>query len=105
MKKEILSKQDNLLIRRLILEPGEAMPWHTDLCRRYSVTIRGEALGIEMRDSGEMETFPVWPGLADWDEPYAQVHRGVNVGSVPYEEIVIFFLDEPGMDPQPEPDS
>lgn len=101
MKTEILSKRNNTLIRRLILEPGEAMPWHTDICQRYSVVIRGEALGIEFRDSGEIENFPVQPGLAEWDEPEARVHRGVNVGSVPYEEVVIFFLEEPDMDPQP----
>ncbi|MDX1523309.1 MAG: hypothetical protein R3264_16915 [Anaerolineae bacterium] len=102
MKKEILSREPGLLIRRLILEPGEAMPWHIDLCRRYSVTIRGDKLGIEDRATGEIESFPVYPGLTGWDEPYLTVHRGVNVGTVPYEEVVIFFLDEPGMDPQPE---
>ncbi len=102
MLKEILSQRNNILIRRLILESGEALPWHTDACTRYSVVIRGEALGIEFRDSGEIETFPVYPGLAEWDEPEPRVHRGVNVGAVPYEEIVIFFLDDPDMDPQPE---
>jgi hypothetical protein len=103
MKTELLSKRSNTLIRRLILEPGEVMPWHTDVCHRYSVVIRGEALGIEFRDSGELKSFPVQPGLAEWDEPEPRVHRGVNVGSVPYEEVVIFFLDDPDMNPQPEP--
>ncbi len=104
MKKEILSKRFNTLIQRLILEPGEAMPWHRDVCSRYSVVIRGKSLGIEYRDSGERERFPVYPGLADWDEPEARVHRGVNMGAVPYEEVVIFFLDSPEMEPQPEAD-
>ena len=79
------------------------MPWHRDACHRYSVVIRGEALGIEFRDSGEVESFPVHPGMSEWDEPESSVHRGVNVGSVPYEEAVIFFLDEADTDPQPEP--
>ena len=78
------------------------MPWHTDTCSRYSVVIRGESLGIEFRDSGELKSFPVHPGMAGWDEPQSRVHRGVNVGSVPYEEVVIFFLDDPDADPQPE---
>ncbi len=103
METEVLSKRYNTLIRRLILEPGEAMPWHTDSCHRYSVVIRGEALGIEFRDSGQPASFPVHPGMAGWDEPEPRVHRGVNVGSVPYEEVVIFFLDDPDMEPQPEP--
>ena len=48
-------------------------------------------------------SFPVHPGMAEWDEPHDKVHRGVNVGSVTYEEVVVFFLDDPEMDPQPEP--
>lgn len=103
MKKEILSKRYNTLIRRLILDPGEAMPWHTDICSRFTVVVQGDALGIEYRDSGEIESFPVRPGLAEWDEPQSRVHRGVNVGSVPYEEVVIFFLGEADTEPQPEP--
>ena len=104
MKKEILSKRNNTLIRRLILEPGEALPWHTDLCTRFTVVVQGDALGLEFRDSGEIESFPVQPGLAGWDEPEPRVHRGVNVGTVPYEEVVIFFLDDADTDPQPEAD-
>ena len=64
--------------------------------------IGGEALRIEFRDSGDVVEVPVHAGLADWDEPEARVHRGVNAGSTPYEEIVTFFLSGPGMDPQPE---
>ena len=102
MKSETISQRENILIRRHILEPGEALPWHMDLCHRFSVVIRGDALGIEYRDSGDVETFAVYPGMADWDEPQSKVHRGVNIGKVPYEEIIIFFLNEPGMEPQPE---
>jgi hypothetical protein len=29
------------------------------------------------------------------------VHRGVNVGREPYEEVTIFFLDRPDAVPQP----
>jgi hypothetical protein len=93
----------DLLIRRLILEPGEAMPWHTDNCHRFSVVVRGDELSIQMRDTGERITFAVHPGLAEWDQPQARVHRGVNTGTVSYEEVVIFFLSRSGMNPQPEP--
>ena len=67
MKSETISDRDDLIIRRHILEPGEALPWHTDLCHRFTVVVTGEALSIEYRDSGEIETFPVHPGMADWD--------------------------------------
>jgi hypothetical protein len=103
MKKEILSKRNNTLIRRLILEPGEVMPRHTDVCASFSVTIRGDALGIEFRDSGKIERLTIKPGLAEWDEPESKVHRGVNISSVTYEEVVIFFLEDPDQEPQPEP--
>jgi hypothetical protein len=39
-----------------------------------------------------------------WDEPTDLVHRGVNVGQHPYEEVTIFFLDHPDAVPQPSPD-
>jgi hypothetical protein len=64
--------------------------------------VSGDRLSIEYRDTGEVETFPVHAGLADWDAPQPSVHRGVNSGTVSYEEVIIFFLDEPGIEPQPE---
>lgn len=102
MKTETISQRENTLIRRHILQPGEALPWHTDLYHRFSVIISGDELGIEYRQSGEIERIAVYPGMADWDEPQPKVHRGVNIGKVPYEEIVIFFLGDPGTEPQPE---
>jgi hypothetical protein len=100
MRLEVLTQRDDLVIRRLVLEPGDAMPWHTDACRRFSVVVRGDALTIEFRD-GERVPVSVHAGLAGWDEPDARVHRGVNTGAMPYEEIVTFFLDPPGIEPQP----
>jgi len=98
----IASQRDDILIRRHILEPGEALVWHTDLCHRVVVTIRGDLLRTEYRDPGETETFEVQPGTIHWSEPQARVHRVVNVGNVPYEKVVVFFLGEPGMEPEPE---
>ena len=102
MQMEVITKRDDLLIRRQILEPGEALPWHVDLSHRFSVVVRGEQLQIEFRETGETVTFEVHPGMADWDKPEPRVHRGVNTGTTTYEEIVMFFLDPPGIDPQPE---
>jgi quercetin dioxygenase-like cupin family protein len=101
MRTEIITKRDDVLVRRLVLEPGEAMPWHTDACHRFSVVVRGDELSIEMRDTAERQTFALRPGLADWDAPEPRVHRGVNTGTSTYEEVVLFFLDPPGIDPQP----
>jgi quercetin dioxygenase-like cupin family protein len=102
VKTELITERDDLVIRRRVLEPGEAMPWHTDACHRFSVVVRGERLRIEFRDSAEQIAVPVHPGMAEWDEPDQRVHRAVNAGSTPYEEIVTFFLDAPGSDPQPD---
>jgi hypothetical protein len=57
------------------------------------------------RDGGESDRFEVSPGQAGWDEPTDRVHRGVNVGEQPYEEIAIFFLDHPDAVAQPGDDN
>ena len=101
MKEEIIDQRDNILIRRAILEPGETSPWHTDVCRRFSVIVRGDELAIEYRDDRPMVRFKISPGDADWDEPTDQAHRAVNVGHGAYEEVVIFYLDGAGSAPQP----
>ena len=102
MQTEVITRRDDHLIRRLVLEPGEAMPWHTDACHRFAVIVRGQQLAIEFRESGEQITVPVHPGMVDWDAPDARVHCAVNTGSTPYEEVVTFFLSSSGIDPQPE---
>lgn len=100
MRTETITRRADLVVRRLVLEPGEAMPWHTDPCERLTVVVRGELLRIEFRD-GEELTVPVTPGMAGWDNPDARVHRAVNAGTQPYEEVVTFFLPGPDADPQP----
>ena len=66
------------------------------------VIVRGDRLSVEMRDTAECEVVAVHPGLADWDDPEPRVHRGINSGTSFYEEVVLFCLDPPGLDPQPE---
>ena len=102
MKSETISQRENLIIRRHILEPGEVLPWHTDLCHRFTVIVTGDQITIEYRDTGKTETFAVQPGMADWDEPQPNVHRGINTGKVRYEEVIMFFIDHPDVEPQPE---
>ena len=101
MAEEELIRRDTVLVRRLRLEPGEAMHWHTDPFHRVTVVLAGERLAIETRDGSELARFEVTPGQVGWDEPSESVHRGVNVGSTPYEEVTIFFLDRSGAVPQP----
>jgi quercetin dioxygenase-like cupin family protein len=98
---ELISREPGLVIRRSVLEPGEATPWHTDPCRRFSVVVRGERLAIEYRDGGR-EEFAVHPGEADWNAPEARVHRAVNVGATTFEEVVTFQTARSDADPQPE---
>jgi quercetin dioxygenase-like cupin family protein len=101
LKDEILSQRGTTLVRRLQLAPGEAMPWHRDPFHRVTVVLHGQAIAIEYRDGSEGQRFELTPGEVDWDEPTDCVHRGVNVGKEPYEEITIFFLDHPDDVPQP----
>jgi len=98
---EIISQEDQILIHRAILAPGEATPWHQDACRRFTVVVRGDGLTIEYRD-GERAEITVHPGLADWEEPQGRLHRAVNTGQEVFEEVVTFFLEYAEQVPQPE---
>jgi hypothetical protein len=101
MSEEVILQNGTVLVRRQRLAAGEAGPWHSDSCRRVTVVLSGEALSIEYHDGGAADRVYVAPGLADWDEPTTRVHRAINIGATPYEEIVVFFLDAPGAEPQP----
>ena len=98
---ETISQRGTTLVRRLVLEPGMATPWHVDPFNRITVVVRGDALAIEHRDGRETEHVKVFAGETDWDAPTDQVHRAVNVGQSTYEEVTIFFLDRPDAVPQP----
>jgi quercetin dioxygenase-like cupin family protein len=104
MAEEELIRRDTILVRRLRLEPGEAMHWHRDPFHRVTVVLEGDVLAIEARDGSELARFEVTPGQVDWDEPGEHVHRGVNVGSRPYEEVTVFLLDRPDAVAQPPAD-
>ena len=65
MRSETITQRDDLIIRRHILEPSEALPWHRDLCHRFTVVVTGERLQIEYRDTGEIEIIHVQAGL-EW---------------------------------------
>jgi hypothetical protein len=83
------------------LKPGEASPWHVDACHRVTVVLNGTQLAIERRDGAPPHKVRVRPGQVDWDRPGTEVHRAVNVGRQPYDEVVVFFLAYPGQNPQP----
>lgn len=89
-------------MRRLVLAPGEAARWHRDPFHRVSVVFKGDILAIEFRDGRPGQHVKVAPGQVDWDEPCDRVHRAVNIGDMPYEEITVFFLAHPDDIPQPD---
>jgi quercetin dioxygenase-like cupin family protein len=101
MAEEELFRRGTVLVRRLRLEPGAAMPWHRDPFHRVTVVLAGDVLAIEAPDGSVLARFEVTPGQVDWDEPSDRVHRGVNVGALPYEEITVFLLGRPDAVPQP----
>ena len=104
MRHETISRQGAVLVKRLVLEPGEATAWHTDPFHRVTVIVRGDALAIEYRDAPKAEEAAVAPGQVDWDAPTERSHRAVNVGATAYEEVAIFFLDHPDAVAQPTAD-
>jgi hypothetical protein len=101
MRQEVLYRRKAVLVRRLRLEPGEASAWHRDVCHRVTVVLSGNRLAIEHRTGSPKHDVRVRVGQVDWDEPGYEVHRAVNVGREPYEEVVMFLLAYPGQTPQP----
>jgi hypothetical protein len=93
MTDEILFQHGTTMVRRLRVVPGEAMQWHRDPFHRVAVVLSGDVLSIEYRDGGESQRVEITPGQVDWEEPSARVHRAVNVGKQPYEQVTIFLLD------------
>ena len=101
MTDEILLHHETTMVRRLRLAPGEAMPWHRDPFHRVAVVLSGDVLSIEYRDGRESQRVEVTPGQVDWEQPSARVHRAVNVGKQPYEQVTVFLLDRPDVVAQP----
>ena len=101
MTDEILFHHGTTMVPRLLLAPGEAMPWHSDPFQRVAVVLKGDLLSIEYRDGGESQSIEVTPGQVEWEEPTARVHRAVNVGEQPYEQVTVFPLDRPDAVAQP----
>ncbi len=101
MTDELLFQHRTTTVRRLRLAPGEAMPWYRDPLHRVAVVLSGDVLSIEYRDGGESQRVEVTLGQVDWEEPSARVHRAVNVGKQPYEQVTVFLLDRPDAEAQP----
>jgi hypothetical protein len=53
------------------------------------------------RDGKESHRVEISRGQVDWEEPSDRVHRAVNVGKQPYEQVTVFLLDRPDAVAQP----
>ena len=102
MTLKVVSICREAVVRRMTLRVGEAMEWHVDPCRRYSVVLHGDELTIEFEGGAAPEVLSVHRGMAGWDDPEPRVHRAINSGSETYEELVTFLLPAPDVEPQPE---
>jgi hypothetical protein len=102
MIQETLHHRGTTLVRRLLLRPGEATRWHVDPFHRVSVVLKGDVLAVEFRDGQPTMEVRVSPGQVDWDEPGHLIHRALNIGDIPYEEITVFFLAHHNDAPQPD---
>jgi hypothetical protein len=101
MTDEVLYHHGTTMVRRLRLAPGEAMPWHRDPFPRVAVVLGGDLLAIEYSDGSESLRVEIALGQVDWEKPSERVHRAVNVGKQPYEQVTVFLLDRPDAVPQP----
>ena len=48
MTTETISQRATTLVRRLVLKPGMATPWHVDPFHRMTVVVCGEALAVNV---------------------------------------------------------
>ena len=101
MTDEVVYHHGTVMVRRLRLAPGEAMPWHRDPFHRVAVVLGGDLLSIEYRDGGEPVVVQIAAGQVDWEEPSARVHRAVNIGKKIYGQVTIFLLDRADAVAQP----
>ena len=53
MHEEVLFERGTTLVRRLRMEPGEAMRWHVDPFHRVTVVLEGDTLELQFRDDAE----------------------------------------------------
>src|SRR5271155_1035325 len=101
MVDEILFHYGTTTGRHLRLAPGEA----NAVASRAVPSSRGGAERrcsvIEYRDGGESQRIQITAGQVEWEEPSARVHRAVNVGKRPYEQVTVFLLDRPDAEAQP----
>ena len=104
MMDKVLHHRGTILVRRQHLEPGETTPWHRDPFHRVAVVLSCDAIVIEYRDGSPSLHLAPKAGQVDWDEPSDRIHRAVNVGKGPYEEVTVFFLHQPNDTPQPTAD-
>ena len=65
MAETVLHRRGTILVRRLRLAQGEAMPWPRDPFERVTVVLGGEALAIEYRDGGPSERIALTAGQID----------------------------------------
>ena len=91
VKIETLSEEPTIVVRRMIVKPGESSDWNIDVCRRFTVIVSGDRLQIEFLDTGEALEVDVAPGLNGWDGPESRVHGATNLGTSEYHEIVTFY--------------
>ena len=82
------------------LLPARLCRRHRDPFHRVAVVLKGDLLAIEYRDGGESQRVEIAPGQVEWEEPSARVHRAMNIGKQPYEQVTVFLLDRLDAVPQ-----
>ena len=102
MRTEVITKRDDLLIRRQILEPGQAGPWHTDPCHRFSVVVSGTACASSSARPASRSRCRCTRGWRTGTLPSPVSTVPSTSGTLASEEVVSFYLDPPGIEAQPE---
>ncbi len=83
----VLFENERVKIWNLIVEPGQASPWHLHQRDYITVVLEGEGLVVEYED-GTTEDSPAYVGRWRFHDKH-RVHRVVNNRPTRYKNILI----------------
>ena len=88
---EVLFENERVKIWTLVVDPGEASPWHLHPRDYITITVEGDSISLEHED-GSAESSSHEPGRWKWHGDHV-VHRVVNDGKTRYRNILIEMKD------------
>ena len=88
---EVMFENDRVKIWNLVVDPGQASPWHLHPRDYITITVEGDHISLEHED-GSTDPSTHEPGRLKWHGEHF-VHRVVNDGKARYRNILVELKD------------